>query len=302
MTSSGNSCVDCSSIKESLDRLRAEIPKLKTIADSFEDLFVGLASTKDMIPSISVEKSELDTIRFSQGVPILRDWKVNIPADQFLVSAQSVIPAMQACFPNIMEKLDMYLEYIKTNQDEPIELLLQDQMNSSKSFLDMSKALSLEDEITAFITTIILKPFAEKIAESLNPLPADLNWNKGYCPICGSWPEVSFIRGAEGKRSLRCSFCAFEWAFPRLMCPFCETTDQTKLELYYSDDRSFERAELCNDCKKYIVSLDTRNMISIPAPQVTALGMIYLDILAQEKGYSPGAICAWNVIDGEKPK
>jgi FdhE protein len=84
------------------------------------------------------------------------------------------------------------------------------------------------------------------------------------------------------------------------MCPFCENDDQSKLELYFSEDRKFERAELCHNCKKYLVSIDTRNMVQQPAAQVAALGMIYLDFLAQEKGFAPGAVCAWNVMETPK--
>lgn len=34
--------------------------------------------------------------------------------------------------------------------------------------------------------------------------------------------------------------------------------------------------------------------------EVAAIGMLYLDILAQGKGFPPVAVCAWNVVaDGD---
>lgn len=297
MTLSDDSCVACSEIKQSLDRLRSDLPELKVIADGFENLFLQVALIKDKIPDISPDNSEIDAIRFGQGVPILKNWKIDLPKELFFMSAEAILPTMQECFPKISETLAKFLEYIREQGPQSYSFLSQDQTSSSEIVLQIGKDLGFQTELIQFVTTQITKPFAEKISDSLTPLPSNLSWTKGYCPVCGSWPEISFIKGTDGKRSLRCSFCGHEWAFARLVCPFCENDDQTKLELFYSEDRSFERAELCHECKKYIVGLDTRNLVLQPAAQVAAIGMIYLDILAQEKGFTPGAICAWNVIE-----
>ncbi|MFH0959675.1 MAG: formate dehydrogenase accessory protein FdhE, partial [Pseudomonadota bacterium] len=125
----------------------------------------------------------------------------------------------------------------------------------------------------------------------------DLSWLKGYCPVCGSWPEISFWKGSEGRRFLKCSFCSHEWSFMRTQCPFCENTDNEKIEIIFSEDRNFEHAELCQECMKYIVGIDTRNMIAVPHAYVAPLGLIYLDVLAQDKGFQPGAACVWNMLE-----
>lgn len=300
MTLGANSCPALSEIKDSFARLRSELPDLKIIADSFENLFLQTAIVKEKLPSSFPEYSEIDPVRFAQGVPILKDWRLEIPLESFLMSADLIVPAMQGCFPKINELLAQVLDYLHNSDLASFQLFPGEKSLSDGTTASLGKEISIEPELLQFITTLITKPFAEKISDSLTPLPDGLNWTKGYCPVCGSWPESSFIRGKEGKRSLRCSFCGHEWGFPRLVCPFCENDDQKKLELFFSEDRSFERAELCHGCKKYVVGLDTRNMISEPVSSVAAIGMIYLDILAQEKGFTPGAICAWNVIETSK--
>ena len=303
MTLGDESCPACTEIKESFARLRIDIPDLKVIADSFEELFLQIATLKEKLPTSCPEHSEIDQVRFTQGVPVLKEWQIDVPRDLFLLSADSIIPAMKKCFPNIAELLDKVLSHLHNSDSGFFQLIPHGETSSDGDPAD-SQVMDVvrEPELLQFVTALITKPFAEKISDALTPLPSNLNWTKGYCPICGSWPESSFIRGTEGKRSLRCSFCAHEWGFPRLVCPFCENDDQKKLELFYSEDRSFERAELCHSCKKYVVGLDTRNMIFQPAAAVAAIGMIYLDILAQEKGFTPGAICAWNVIETAKRK
>jgi FdhE protein len=66
------------------------------------------------------------------------------------------------------------------------------------------------------------------------------------------------------------------------------------LEFLYSEDRKNERAELCIACKKYILGIDIRGLIKKPPKEIASLGMIYLDILAQDKGFVPGAVLLWN--------
>ena len=45
------------------------------------------------------------------------------------------------------------------------------------------------------------------------------DWLRGYCPFCGSWP--AFIEAHGGKRALRCSYCALEWAPASNSCVYC---------------------------------------------------------------------------------
>jgi FdhE protein len=82
----------------------------------------------------------------------------------------------------------------------------------------------------------------------------------------------------------------------RTKCPFCENDDHNKMEFYFIEDRSHERAEICYQCKRYLVSIDLRKCSDEVVLEVASLGMIYLDILAQGKGFLPVAVCAWNVV------
>jgi FdhE protein len=159
-------------------------------------------------------------------------------------------------------------------------------------------ALNLETQplILKFILDQLMKPFLEKSIEAIQSLIQNLTWPKGYCPICGSFPELSFLKEVEGQRWLRCSLCGYEWRFLRTMCPFCETDDHEKMELYFVEGREHERAELCYECNRYIVNIDTRKCAEEVVTEVAAIGMLYLDILAQGEGFHPVAVCAWNVV------
>ena len=130
----------------------------------------------------------------------------------------------------------------------------------------------------------------------MRPLIQNLPWHKGYCPICGSFPELSFLQGNEGRRWLRCSLCGYEWRFDRMICPYCEAIDRKGMKLNYIEGRQHEWVELCVKCHRYIVSTDLREHKGKVFTEVAAIGMVYLDIVAQSKSFSPIADCAWNVI------
>ena len=119
----------------------------------------------------------------------------------------------------------------------------------------------------------LVKPFAERMAEAMVFPPEGVEWQKGYCPICGSWPNMDLIKGNEGHRWLRCSFCSHQWRFPRIVCPFCETEDHDKIEIIYSEARPFERAELCHNCRHYLAGIDTRELNVEPVLEVERFGV-----------------------------
>ncbi len=85
-----------------------------------------------------------------------------------------------------------------------------------------------------------------------------------------------------------------------MSCPFCESDDQDKLQFLFSEDRKHERAELCLVCNKYVVGIDSRDLIYDIPREVAGLGLVYLDLIAQQKGFSPGVANAWNKLEASR--
>ena len=83
----------------------------------------------------------------------------------------------------------------------------------------------------------------------------------------------------------------------RTACPFCDNQDPDRLEMFFSQERQAERVEACHACKRYIVGVDLRNRVDEVVMEVAPLALVYLDVLAQEEGFTPGAVTDWNVID-----
>ena len=284
-------------IRDSILRIKNDIPQIAGVVNAFEELLVKryLAKSKLPIPSLNLEN--FDTARFYQGAPILDERKIEIDRDSLLQVADLIIPALEKGFPKLLQPLERLKSFMQGDQSFMDRLLAALESGNTTIIGEIASQLEMEPETLQFVCSQLAIPFAEKAEETVRTLIKDMEWHKGYCPVCGGWPGVSFWKEKEGRRFLDCSVCAHEWSFMRTKCPFCENDDNAKMELVFSEDRKFEHAELCHVCKRYIVGLDTRGMITTPHPSVAPLGLIYLDFLVQERGFRPGAALGWNVLD-----
>jgi len=150
--------------------------------------------------------------------------------------------------------------------------------------------LNVDQKALATFVYFSVQPCLNLCAEQLAVhLPSTDTWQKGYCPICGSSPGLSFL-DHDGDRKLVCSFCWWTWPVKRLACPHCHSADDQALHYFFSDREEDWRVDLCDGCKKYIKTLDTRKItrpLYFPLEQIASL---HLDLKAQEMGYeSPGS-------------
>jgi FdhE protein len=284
-------------IQKAIERMRDDLPQLANVFDAFKGLLAAQAALKAELPAINMDDLRIDPVQYSQGVPILGADSFTLSRDDLKKASESLMPAMEEGFPKIKDQLTAIKESIE-NKDQDLEVNLAALWTAGNEAIEqIASNLGVDARILEFVLGQLAKPYAQKLTESLPAFPEELQWHKGYCPICGSWPEMGFLQGKEGHRWLRCSFCGHEWTFMRTKCPFCESEDQEKLELLFSEDRVTERAELCYACMKYLVSIDLRDRVDDVVLEAAPLGLVYLDVLAQDKGFSPGAICGWNIID-----
>ncbi len=287
-------------IETAIEGMIEEIPQLANILLAFKGLLAEQASMRAELPPLDTPELSVDPVQYARGVPLLGREDFSVSKDLFEMAAERLLPVMARGFPKIGDDLAKLQRSIAEGGPAAGDLLRLMNEESEDDVEKAAGAIGVRPSILKFALAQLMKPFARRRAESIPQLPENLQWQRGYCPVCGSWPELGFLEGTEGRRWLRCSFCGHEWAYMRTRCPFCETDDHEKLEILFSEDRKHERAELCSECMKYLVSVDLRELANEVVRETAALGLVYLDVLAQEKGFSPGAICGWNVIgEGE---
>ncbi|MGA9235532.1 MAG: formate dehydrogenase accessory protein FdhE [Desulfobacterales bacterium] len=149
-------------------------------------------------------------------------------------------------------------------------------------------ALETDKNALAFVAYNSIKPSVALCAEQLSGYLKDLvGWEKGYCPVCGNFPGLAVL-DHDGRRRLYCSFCWTTWPAKRIFCPFCEKTGGNNLHTFYSEQEKDFRVDVCDDCKKYLKTVDTRATERIIYPPMEQIASLHLDINARQKGYDSG--------------
>lgn len=70
--------------------------------------------------------------------------------------------------------------------------------------------------------TLVVTPPLRAHAAALAPLlQQPERWQRGYCPVCGSWPSLAVLEPATGRRELRCARCSTRWALFERFCVYC---------------------------------------------------------------------------------
>jgi FdhE protein len=114
-----------------------------------------------------------------------------------------------------------------------------------------------------------------------------VDWNQGYCPICGSPPVLSLLQ-ADGRRALVCRFCWHQWNVPRQFCPLCNNPTPRGQNYFTAQGDKAWRVDFCESCKGYIKTVDTREIARYCYAPLEQVATLHLDIKAQELGFAGG--------------
>lgn len=145
-----------------------------------------------------------------------------------------------------------------------------------------------------FLAQAALTPSLEAVSEKLlAERHGEQAWEHGHCPVCGRPPLIAELAGTEGARMLTCSFCHARYRAPRIMCAFCGERDQTKLPFFTVEEEPGYRVDVCATCKRYIKTIDFRNLDRVAAPLLDDLDSLALDLVAAREGYGRPTLSGW---------
>ncbi len=154
----------------------------------------------------------------------------------------------------------------------------------------LAEARGVPQAFFAFVVLAALRPSFRRHMESLQSLTEDVPWHRPICPLCGSVPSLAELRGEPGRRYLRCALCEGAWRVPRLRCPFCATTDHTRLRYLRIEEDPGMRLDLCDACGRYLKTRLAPGGEAEPDPFGRDLATIHLDALAWERGYASASL------------
>jgi len=285
-------------IEKAIGKTEEDLPALTGLLEAFKDLLVETAVLKaEMVDDDTLALPAVDKDAFRQGVPLADAEMFLFSPEQLKDAAKRIGPAILKGFPKIELAVTAILKALDTGAIDAATAVSDLLKDRNEELEKTAAAIDVNVGILRFVLGRIVKPFLEKRAERMAAAIVGLEWNRGYCPVCGSWPSLSVLKEQEGQRWLTCALCSHEWRFMRTACPFCDNQDPERLEMFYSQEREAERVEACHACKRYIVGIDLRNRVEEVVMEVAPLALVYLDVLAQEEDFAPGAVTDWNVID-----
>lgn len=147
--------------------------------------------------------------------------------------------------------------------------------------LGKAREVGLDPSLLGFVLNHALHPFLRTYAQVSDPFVDIRIWFRPRCPVCGGAPDFAALAKESGARTLLCARCDFEWPFWRGVCPFCECDDPGQQKYFVSDDEVY-RLYMCEKCRRYIKTIDLRQVTDeriLPAERILTLP---LDIAAQE--------------------
>jgi FdhE protein len=280
--------VTADQIKKAVSAIKALRPAYKDLLAFYEKLFLAQEATKSHMRLQPIEIPEdLLAVKRREKFPLITraNFTVDIKASEALLKeicqlACEANEVLTQAGVKIMDALDK-------GKVDASDLLSKTLSEDDVYFDETAKSLEIDKEVLLFMAHGSIRPCLSLCAGQLATyLCKDTLWEKGYCPVCGSPPVISILRG-EGERFLFCSFCDHEWHSQRIYCPFCENKDQKTLHYFFSEEEEY-RVNVCDKCKRYIKTVDTREIKRPMYPFLEQVATLHLDIIAQNQGLQSG--------------
>lgn len=114
------------------------------------------------------------------------------------------------------------------------------------------------------------------------------------CPVCSQKPHYALHDAEDGSKQLECWMCSTRWKYPRLKCPFCESTDPEVLGYFTLEGMDACRVYYCSACKSYHKVFDLRqHQCGAPSLVLHNLASLICDSVAHREGFHPGSGLNW---------
>ncbi|MGE5838616.1 MAG: formate dehydrogenase accessory protein FdhE [Deltaproteobacteria bacterium] len=269
------------------DRIIKDRPSHKEVLGFIEEVITEQCRVKSTLRTVPVKGVRERAKEMSEGFPLLEKRELCPDIASATKLFKRLCRVLSSKQPSSLEAkwLNQALRRKEIDFAEFFEAV---GAQDGQYFSTLSEKLKVKEELLLFLAKNSLKPILETYTDDLRETVHQEQWWRNYCPICGSPPSLARLRG-EGERFLVCSLCSFEWRFPRLMCPFCGNEDSKGLRYFHTEkEGSVNRVDVCEKCKSYIKTVDTRGSKEDFIPLVEDMGSLYLDLLAQKKGYERG--------------
>jgi len=284
-----------SEIRNIIERAIEQNPQNSEIIKAFEPIIIKQRQLAKQPSLKKLDCSLIDKEKLKAGVPVSRQIDLFLPEDSWKDIAISLASAVKEGMPQLAENIHQLSRLIQENRINPKDYFKINPDGENKA-TDGWEGLKISPSNASFLMSLVSRVVLEQRAKEITTVLGAFDWEKGYCPICGSFPSIALIDEEGGKRFLHCSLCGHDWRFTRVLCPYCENDAKQGMDYFYIEDKTQESAFVCEKCLKYLVTLFRAGNLFARDMDISAMSLIHLDMIMQDKGYEPMALSAWNIL------
>lgn len=285
-----------SEIKRIIEQAIEQNPQSGEILKAFEPIIIKQRQLAASSSFRNLDCSLIDKEKLKAGVPVSRQINLFLPEESLKEIAVSMAAAVAEGMPQLAENIDRIVGLIQKGKINPEDYFKTPAEGENDKAAGWAEDLKISSSNAAFLMALVSRVVLEQRAIEIEAALKDLDWDKGYCPICGSFPSIALIEEKGGRRFLHCSSCGHDWRFTRIICPYCENEAPKGMDYFYIENKTQEAAFICDKCKKYLITLYRVGDLLSRDMDVSAISLIHLDMIMQGKGYGPMATCVWNVL------
>jgi len=265
------------------DELRSARPDLAPAVDLQQRLLSIVVSAatalQGKLPRLSLPPKYL-AAKLARGVPILAGEPIPVPLHVLKSAFLTLCDALAA--GGAGDAALHIKQSVESGQMEAGSLLTASLSRNQDAIRTGAVHRGLAPDLVWLLAELATSPFAHTLQTAL--LPADADWNYGYCAACGSWPAMMEV--VDGHRILRCSFCASAWERNEYSCTYCNNSSETFVTAAPDQERIQRRLELCGACQGYLKTVDVASLSPFPLLAIYDMETMDLDLAAMEHGYS----------------
>jgi len=279
-----------------IDRAIEQNPHSSNLLKAFGPILTRqrLLSASILIPKM--DYSSIDKEKLRAGVSLIQQMSLFSPDDPLNEIALSMTSAVKEGMPKLSVEMDRLSELIQKGKLRLAEYFEEKSGGENKTAEHWGDDLKVSPSNASFLLSLTARVLLEHRAREATKALGGFTWEKGYCPVCGEFPSIALIEEEGGKRFLHCSSCGRDWRFTRVVCPYCEKEAQQEMDYFYNENKTQESAFVCGQCNKYLVTLYRAGRLHARDMDISAISLVHLDMIMQEKGYEPMVTCAWNVL------
>ena len=236
-------------------------------------------------PTLEMTTNDLQE-RIASGHPALRFSDIVLDWAEFRLIVRQATDLLHRF--DTIEKMDAEVIQTLAREGRGLEPLAAQWYDAPRA--DSQPAAEPSETWTALDTAsldqvllLAMRPFLVRSAEAAFVRLDLARWMRGYCPVCGSEPELAVIT-RDARRLLVCGRCVSQWAFDPMACPHCGNGDKTRITSFASRDRIY-RIAACDVCQRYLKAYDARQTDRPFQFQVDAIATLPLDAAAMQRGY-----------------